>query len=46
MVAVSHDTDDTDRMGPALTNVARIDGIITGELDYNITKGPEYFVSL
>jgi len=46
MVARGHDTDDTDRMGPTLTNVARVGGIITAELGYNIMKGPEYFVSL
>jgi hypothetical protein len=46
MLARSHDTDDTDRMGPTLINVACICGIITAELGNNVTKGPEYVVSL
>jgi hypothetical protein len=46
MLARSHYTDDNDRMGPTLTTVACIGGIITAELGYNVMKGPEYFVSL
>ena len=46
MSSRSHDTDDNDRMGPTLTNVACIGGIITAELGYNVKKGPGYFVSL